>query len=63
MWHRWEGTEAHLLQGDIQRSMEGVTCEVRTSPHQLMQLLSLWAPWAEPTQGRQPLGRSLEKDG
>lgn len=25
------------------------------------QLLSLWAPWAESTQGRQPLGRSLEK--
>lgn len=62
------GTRAHLLQGDAQRSMEGVICEIRTGtwqcgPHQLMQLLSLWTPWTDPTQGRSPVGRSLEKDG
>lgn len=48
------GTRAHLLQEDAQRSMEGVLSEIRTGtwqcgPHQLMQLLSLWIPWTDPT--------------
>lgn len=66
MEHGWEGTGAHLLQQEAKKSVEAVRHEIRTGPwqcdpQQLMQLLSLWAPQADPTQGRKRVERPLEK--